>query len=283
MEIGANLSAPGAVRAVVQVVAAELPERGRPHAADRDTVFHRGAISGIFSVPAAGDRSGEPDRREGVCAAHRIVGKYAVGRQRILPEDRQGAVDVGADADEPDRIVELPRPAGIAVAFLLIDRDAGILEHRLCRIGEAERIRIKPRFELGDERKTRTDRLLDLHADVRLTHAIGRDAPHRAPIHLLKEIGSAGDEVRTERCPVGLIAVAHIDGAVEADPIPGQQTVCQEEVLKTPARGRRRRRGCRSRRQGRFFGRHVTARRVHRRVPSGQQRRRKENPRRHFA
>ena len=283
MEIGAKLSAPGAVRAVVQVVAAELPERGRPHAADRDTVFNRGAVSGIFSVPAAGDRSGEPDRREGVCAAHRIVGKHAVGRQRILPEDRQGAVDIGVDADEPDRIVELSCPARIAVGVLLIDRDAGILEHRLCRIGKAERVRIKPCLELSDKRKTRTDRLLDLHADVRLTHSIGRNAPHRTPVHLLKKIGSAGDEVRTERRPVGLVAVPHINRAVEAHSRPSQQTVCQKEILKTPARSRRRWRGYRGRRQDRLFCRHVTARRVHGRVPSGQQRHRKEKSRRYFA
>ena len=235
-----------------------------------------------FQCPRRGRPFPKADRREGVCAAHRIVGTNAVGRQRILPEDRQGAVDIGADADEPDRIVELPSPAGIAVGVLLIDRDPGILEHRLCRIGKAERIRIKPGFELGDKRKTRSDRLLDLHADVRLPHAIGRDAPHRTPIHLLEEIGSAGDEVRTERSPVSLIAVTHVDRAVEADAIPGQQTVRQEEVLKTAARSRRRGADAEAS-SGPALLSACRRRRVHRRVPSGQQRRRNEQPRCYFA
>ena len=71
-----------------------------------------------FRSTGAGHFAGPADRREGVGAAHRIVGVDAVKRQGVLAADGQRAVGVVADADvKPTELSHCP--ARLELAFAL--------------------------------------------------------------------------------------------------------------------------------------------------------------------
>jgi len=88
----ANLELVGAGRRVVQIVATELPQRRNPELADVDVILYRAAKPAVLGITRAACNSLPADRREGVRGAHRIVGKNSIQGQRILPENRQGAI-----------------------------------------------------------------------------------------------------------------------------------------------------------------------------------------------
>ena len=90
--VPAELELVGTGRGVVQIVAAELPERRNPELANVDTILHRRAKSAVLGIAHAAGNSLPADRRESVRSAHRIVGKNSVQSQRVLPENGQGAI-----------------------------------------------------------------------------------------------------------------------------------------------------------------------------------------------
>src|SRR6202048_165442 len=88
----AELELVGTSRGVVQIVAAELPERRNPELVNINTILHRRAKSAVLGIAHAAGNSLPADRRESVRSAHRIVGKNSVQSQRVLPENGQGAI-----------------------------------------------------------------------------------------------------------------------------------------------------------------------------------------------
>jgi len=110
-DVAAELNLADAVRAIVQLIAAELPERSDADRSDVDAILQCRAVAAVFRIAATARRAVEANRRECVGPTHRIVGKNAVERERILAEDRQRAVSVRPDAEIADGIVELAGPA----------------------------------------------------------------------------------------------------------------------------------------------------------------------------
>src|ERR1700738_1153424 len=90
--VAAELELVGTSRGVVQLIAAELPERRNPELANVNAIFCRGAESAVLGVAYAAGDSLPADRREGVRSAHWIVGKNSGQSPRVLPENRQGAI-----------------------------------------------------------------------------------------------------------------------------------------------------------------------------------------------
>src|SRR5208282_5694732 len=113
-----------------------------------------------LGVAEAGEGAGETERREGVGAAHRIVGVDRVERQRVDAAGGQGAIRLVADAYERLRVIRLAGAAGAgdrlaeivrrpkplrAVALLLDETVDAVVPPRV--VGGAVRLVGKPRVE----------------------------------------------------------------------------------------------------------------------------------------
>src|ERR1700692_1983412 len=148
--VAAELELVGTGRGVVQLVAAELPERRNPELVDVDTVLHRRAKSAVLGIADAAGNSLPADRRESVRSAHRIVGKNSIQGQRVLPENGQGAIG-GTDAQIAHGIVKLPGTARVGERVLAGERYAGVLGLRVRSVGEMQEIRIEPSLQVEEE------------------------------------------------------------------------------------------------------------------------------------
>ena len=80
----------------------------------------------IFGVAAAARESLPTDGREGVRGAHRIVLEDTIVRQRVLPENGQGAETLRTEADIAIAVVPLAGSAGIRPRGLLVLGSAGV-------------------------------------------------------------------------------------------------------------------------------------------------------------
>jgi hypothetical protein len=96
-----------------------------------------------------------------------------------LPTEGQGAVRRRAHTGEADRVVELPRAAGIGIEALVVERNAQVVEHGLITVRELQRIGVESGFELEDELPVAADAFRPPDADVRLAQAIRGQLPHR--------------------------------------------------------------------------------------------------------
>src|SRR5208282_6381766 len=131
-----------------------------------------------LGVAEAGEGAGETERREGVGAAHRIVGVDRVERQRVDAAGGQGAIRLVADAYERLRVIRLAGAAGVGARALQEQRPAVLVHLRLLSRGGEPVIRVESPFKGTDKRPAaaRQERkwLAHLDAGDRLAEIVRR-------------------------------------------------------------------------------------------------------------